>query len=337
MVLLKDLAAACNMSVATVSKALNDRYDVSQATKERVWEVARKMGYVSSGSNDNNKEKKQETSRRIGIILGKPGPDLSHVSYHALIVQKFCTMMEKDGYEIVIIGEDTFGKGSFTDFCEARQLDGVLLAEGLLTEQNIKDLVNAGFPALSIDHVYEGLSAVCADHEDGMRQILMYACSRGHRRVAFVHGSKGEETQQRLRAFHQTLQELELSVPEEYIQAAGYADAGAAKEATAKILDLQEPPSCILYSDDVCCSAGVFEIAKRGLYIGRNISVIGYDGPFPYPVAGTYMATFRHNLRDMGEMAAHQMLRMIEKPKTTSAEVFNIRGKLITGESVARL
>mgnify|MGYP000196519257 CR=1 FL=1 len=74
------------------------------------------------------------------------------------------------------------------------------------------------------------------------------------------------------------MQRLGIEEPDEYVKPSFYRDADLAGERTGELLDLKDPPTCILYPDDYAAMGGINEIRERGLRIPEDISVAGYDG-----------------------------------------------------------
>ena len=102
----------------------------------------------------------------------------------------------------------------------------------------------------------------------------------GHKKIAYIHGQQNSVTKVRLASFYRTMEEHELSVPDEYVPEAPYLEAEASAEVTKKLLALKNPPTCILYPDDYTAIGGIAVIREAGLSIPSDISVAGYDWNF---------------------------------------------------------
>jgi LacI family transcriptional regulator/LacI family purine nucleotide synthesis repressor len=128
-----------------------------------------------------------------------------------------------------------------------------------------------------------------------------------------------------------------VSVPESYICEAAYRDVRGAEAVTEHLLDLPQPPTCILYPDDISCVGGMNEIRERGLRIPDDISIAGYDGLLFSRLLSPAMTTISQDTDTIGRIAAEKLISQIENPKTTIIETIVVDGKLVEGGTVAQV
>ena len=198
--------------------------------------------------------------------------------------------------------------------------------------------MNSEIPTVTIDYIHENCTAVSSNNIRGMEELVRYIHSKGHERIAYIHGQIGSSvTKNRLASFYRTMDELGLEVPDEYICTADYLEIQEAGRQTEKLLKLKEPPTCILYPDDVSLIGGRNVIAKMGLQIPADISVAGYDGTRMSQLFYPRLTTIRQDTDRVGAEAAKRLIDAIEKPKTTLIERVVIEGTLLEGESVGKV
>ena len=106
-------------------------------------------------------------------------------------------------------------------------------------------------------------------------------------------------------------------------------------EATRQLLQLEEPPTCILFPDDYSYIGGLNVITELGLKVPEDISAVGYDGIHLAKVL--HLTTYNQNAIQIGTAAAAQLISLIERPKTTLIDRVMIRGHLQEGTSVKYL
>ena len=123
-------------------------------------------------------------------------------------------------------------------------------------------------------------------------------------------------------------------IPNEYVRPSFYRDADLAGERTGELLDLKDPPTCILYPDDYAALGGINEIRERGLRIPEDISVAGYDGINIAQVLEPRLTTLCQDTAAIGRIAAERLIELIEHPKTTVIEKYTVDGTLFKGASV---
>lgn len=333
MVSMKDIARRCGVSVATVSKALNGQPDIGEETRKRISEVAKEMGYMTNAA---ARALKTNRTYNLGVLLiDESRSGLSH-EYFASMLESFKNEAEKRGYDITFINKNAGGKStSYLRHCQYRGVDGVIVACIDFTDERIQELVDGPIPVVTIDHVFENRIAVISDNTSGVAELVRYAYNKGHRKIAFLHGEKIAVTQRRLEGFHKACAELGLEIPEEYIRECVYHDTDRCFEETEKLLDLPDPPTCIIFPDDFSYIGGWHSIRGRGLMIPGDISTMGYDGI--QLAKSMKLTTYSQNTTELGRMAVEKLVSLIEHPKTTAIERIVIPGCLMEGNTVKQI
>ena len=335
MVSMKEISKRCNVSVATVSKALNGYTDIGAETKKFILKTAAEMGYLPNSS---ARALKTRRSYNLGVIfVDEAGSGLTH-DYFNHVLESFKRESEKRGYDITFASGKVSGqKLSYYEHCRYRGVDGVMIACVDFFSKEVQELVHSDIPVVTIDHVFDGRMAVVSDNINGIRELVTYIYEQGHRKIAYIHGEDSSVTRNRLVSFYRTLQELGLESPEEYIREIPYRDADRAARETAELLDLKEPPTCILYPDDYAALGGINEIRSRGLRIPEDISIAGYDGLLFARILEPKLTTLCQDTKKIGKTAADRLIDLVEKPKTTLIERYVIEGTLFKGASVKNI
>ena len=329
---LKDLAQECGVSVATVSKALNGQSDISEATRTRVREAARRMGYVP-----NMAARSMKTNRtyNIGVLfVDERQSGLAH-EYFSAVLDSFKVRVEQLGYDITFINRNLGGKTmTYLEHCHYRGVDGAVIACVDFTDPQVIELVNSDVPVVTIDHVFNNRMAVLSDNVAGLSALVRTAYSQGHRRIAFIHGERTAVTENRLAGFYQACEELGLKVPEEYVRCGVYHDVDRCAEETRALLALPQRPTCIIFPDDFSALGGYNALTEAGLSIPEDISVMGYDGIYLSRVVKPPLVTYQQNTKSLGRLAADKLIELIEHPRVTLPEQIRVSGKLLDGGSV---
>ena len=333
MVSLKTIAERCGVSTATVSKALNDHKDISEATRKRVRQVADELGYFPNAA---ARALKTNRSYNIGVLFEEEaGRGLTH-EYFSGVLNGLKKQAEKLGYDITFINTCFENrKMSYYEHCRYRNFEGVAIVCADFNEPDVVELMNSELPVVTIDYVHHNCTAVTSNNIQGIEELVKYIYSQGHRKIAYIHGQEGSTvTRDRLASFYRAVDELGLELPENYIRTANYLEIQGAAEQTKELLNLPNPPSCIIYPDDTSLIGGRNVIIKRGMKIPQDISVAGYDGTMMSQLLYPKLTTISQNTELIGEEAAKRLIGTIEKPKTTLVERVVIEGCLIPGQSV---
>lgn len=334
MVSMKDISAACGVSIATVSKALNNHSDIGAETKERIRQTAKKMGY---SPNSAAKALKTNRTYNLGVLFADDGQSgLTH-DYFAYVLDSFKRTAEQKGYDITFINSYRNGGMSYLEHSRYRGFDGVVIACVDFYDPEVEELVRSEIPVVTIDHVFHNRISVVSDNVKGMRDLLTFIYEMGHRRIAYIHGADSAVTKSRLSGFFCRAEELGLAMPDEYILEAAYRDTKEAYRMTEQLLDLENPPTCICYADDFSAFGGMNAIKERGLRIPEDISVAGYDGILLGRHIEPQLTTIRQDTAALGKTAAEKLISLVEKPKTTIVEQVIVSGEVFPGKSVKKI
>ena len=333
---MKDISELCGVSIATVSKALNDQSDIGEETRARIKQVAKELGYFPNSS---ARALKTKRTYNLGVLfVDEAQSGLTH-DYFANVLNSFKKVAEEKGYDITFISAGNGGgkRMSYLERCRYRGFDGVVIACVDFENPEVAELVKSDIPLVTIDHSFYGRAAVISDNVTGMKDLLTYVIEQGHKKIAYIHGADSAVTKNRLSSFFKTAEELGISVPDEYIKEAAYRSTKEAGKATKELMELKNPPTCILYPDDFSCFGGMNVIREKGLRIPEDISVAGYDGLRIGRHIEPKLTTLRQDTDAIGEEAAKKLIDLIEKPKTTIIEQIVIGGEVYEGKTVRKL
>ena len=335
MVSLKDIARHCGVSVGTVSKALNGRVDVGEATKQRILETAKEMGYTANSA---ARALKTNRTYSIGIVF----TDLSNSGfmheYFASTLNSFRQEAERCGYDITFISS-SMGRTntSYLQHARYRGLDGIAVINADFFDPLIQELVCSDLPVVTLDHAFNNRPAVLSDNMRGLESLVRYVYGKGHRRIAYIHGNRTAVTENRLTGFYRACEALGLDIPDEYIAECEYHEPVSCYKATKRLLALPERPTCILFSDDYAYIGGINAIYEAGLRVPDDISIVGYDGIHMAKMVSPKLTTWRQNSEELGRIAAGQLIERIEHPRTAQPRHITVEGELLEGETVKQL
>jgi LacI family transcriptional regulator len=332
MVSMKDIAKACGVSVATVSKALSGQPDIGEQTRELICRTADSLGYMTNSA---ARALKTNRTYNIGVLfVDERRSGLAH-EYFSAVLESLKVEAEANGYDITFINRNVGKKATtYLQHCQYRGVDGVVIACVDFNDPQVLELVNSRLPVVTIDHVFNNRAAVVSDNVRGMEELVRYVYAKGHRRIAFIHGERTTVTENRLTGFYRACDALGLEIPEEYVREGVYHDPDRCAELTRELLQLPEPPTCILMPDDFSSIGGGNAIRRMGLRFPEDVSAAGYDGIQLASVTNPAMTTYRQDTAALGKTAAAKLIELIEKPRTALVDRILIPGKLVEGGSV---
>ena len=335
MVSIKDIAKACDVSVATVSKALSGQQDIGEETRKRIARKAEELGYMANAS---ARALKTNRTYNIGVLFVDPmHGGLAH-EFFSGVLDGIREEAEKNGYDITFINSSVGKRPStYLQHCLYRGVDGVVIATADFADPMVLELVNSDLPVVPIDHMFNDHASVISDNLRGMDALVRYVVSMGHRDLALIHGEKTTVTMARLTGFYRACEELGIRVREDMVRESKFHDPEGCARITKEILSLPERPTCIFFPDDYSCIGGYNAIREAGLRVPEDISAVGYDGIPLSRILSPVLTTWRQDSGGLGRTAAARLIEQIEHPKTAILDREIISGKLQEGASVLRI
>ena len=306
---IKDVAERAGVSIATVSRALNDKGDVSAPTRERVREVARAVGYTPDRA---ARSLASQKTRLVAVVVGDNAGhrDLSLI-FFGKVLTAISRRLSQAGYDPLLLQPGDIGLDHGFDAAILIGVDG--------DDPLVEELASRQVPFVGVDVRCESGRAayVGSDHADGVRLALAHLHARGHRRIAHLAGATNTLAgAERLAAFRRETAALGLDIPEELIRQGDFSSASGYRE-TCALLALAERPTAIVAASDLMALAALQAIRDVGLQPGRDIAVAGFDDVEAAALAHPPLTTIRQDRRELGTLAATRAVELIDDPEAT--------------------
>ena len=256
-------------------------------------------------------------SKSLGIIYyEESGRGLTH-PFFALILNAFINEAEARGYDITFIHPAVIqDESACVEHCRQSLLSGICFVCVDFELPGVLALAESSIPCVTVDHMFRHVPAVLSDNETGVQKLVEYAISRGHTRIAFIHGQNNSiVTRTRIRQFHNVMAYHNLPVPKDYIREGRYNDIELTRNIVRELLRLPDRPTCILLPDDISYLGAQDAAREFGLRIPADIAFAGYDC---IPLTQTLeprLTTIRQSADEMGKTAAQMLIELVKKPE----------------------
>lgn len=275
---LKVLAAHLDLTMGTVSRALNNYADISPATRERVKRAADELGYRP---NQNARRLSLGTSETIGYLMPRFSSSIAQ-PFVAQLLQGLGEALSKRNWDLLVAHAESSKDelNQIERMVRSGRIGGLVISRPLKNDPRIRLIQDLKCP-----FVVHGRTASCDDYawydvdgEDAFVTAVDHLVSLGHSRVAFVGAPVQHQfAQDRLNGYQLGITSNGLSLDQDLIQIAEFSDDGG-EIATTMLLDLPNPPTGIVCLSDTMALGALAAIRARGLTPGVEVSVIGYDG-----------------------------------------------------------
>ena len=331
-----DLAADLNLSPGTVSKILNGKGQQASETKDRVFKRAKELGYVASQS---ARMLKAEHTWTIGVVFSDIASFGLEHPFFGSIIQAFKNYVEDKGYEIVFIPKKIGDQEqTYLQWSLNKGVDGVLLLTGDINASDIKELIKADIPCVSVDMVHPSLATVISDDHQGIELIYKHFLQLGFKRIYAYSGSTlSRAYQQRTEAFTKLSKQYQNRLtPQSYVSTDRYGVNHYYEQGLTWIQSWQEKPDAIIaFSDDIAMGL-IQALREMGYRVPEDVSVSGYDDIQFASLFSPSLTTIRQDKRRIAEGAASKLLTMIEQ-KDKAHNLTKIPVQLIVRHSTKRI
>ena len=329
MVRLKDIAEACGVSVATVSRALNGLTNENKERTAFICQTAREMGYYPNAA---ARTLKTSRSNNIGILYEN---QMNH-EYFSSLLDALRTVADERGYDLTIIGRNgSDSNETYYDHARRRNLDGVIMIQADFESTEVVRLANSDMPTVVIDHAYEGCDSVSSDNRASLERIVCHVYNHGHRKIAFVTGQDSAVMRERLAGFYKICAELGIRVPEGFVREGRFHDPERCTAIVRELLSGEEKPTCILCPDDYSCLGALWDLKAKGVRVPEEVSLIGYDGVRMSRMIRPMLTTYRQDTEVIAREAVALLIEAIEMPETHKPRQITVEGMLTEGETLS--
>jgi LacI family transcriptional regulator len=321
-VTLATVAASAGVSVATVSKVLNGRSDVSESTRARVQEILREHEYVG---------------RRPEPVVERAAVELFYQgvlnSYSVEVIQGVVEAGQAADVDVVVSAHPERAHGRSAPTGRAAPWIREMTANGRravigitseLTAADVAALSRARLPLVVVDPmnvVQPDVTSVGSTNFAGGMAATQHLLSLGHRRIAYLGGPPTSGCNQaRMNGYRGAMEAAGAPVPKDYVWMREFLyDDGLA--GGAALLDLPDPPTAIFAGSDEV-ALGAMEAARaRGLRVPEDLSVVGFDDTQVARLASPQLTTVRQPIREMGAVALRTALQLAAGEKVDSHHV----------------
>ncbi len=318
---LKDVAIKAGVSYQTVSKVVNGRVHVSPETETRIWGAVEALGYKP---NRNARNLRVQRAHMIGYSWVPEQPDRSPV------LDLFFTSMVEEaeavGYHLLPFpyrgaeGQIT----AYREMIDTGQVDGFVLSSVSYRDPRIDFLLGRQFPFVAFGREPErDFPCVDVDGSAGLQMATEHLIARGHRRIAALGGPENSRvSDDRLSGYFKALRLAGIPIDESLI---------AHHEETFEFGQLateqwlawedQHRPTGIVTTNDSLAAGAVRAGQSRGLVIGRDLAIIGFDDTPMAQYLWPPLTTIRQPIRAIGQKCIEMLVTLLEGKTLTERQV----------------
>ncbi|MEJ3655861.1 LacI family DNA-binding transcriptional regulator [Actinomycetes bacterium KLBMP 9759] len=327
---IRDIAEAAGVSKPAVSYALNGRPGVSPETRARILAIADELGWVPSSA---ARALSNSRAEAVGLIAVRSPELVATEPFFIRLVAGIERSLAKRGVALLLtVLSDSSGEMElYRRWWGSRRVDGVLMLDMRSRDPRPAWVRESGAPAVIIgaQRHHRGIASTRSSPNSAMWSAVEHLHELGHRRIARVRGpQRYEHLALRSDCFVKVCLEL---LGEEQVQVESDLTAESGVLASRELLASPEPPTAIIYDNDVMAVASVAALTSEGVAVPRDVAIIAWDDSPLCTLVRPTVTAFTRDFVEEGAMATDLLLARIDGAPIADRELPSAR--LIVRES----
>jgi LacI family transcriptional regulator len=301
------------VSIATVSRVLNDVGPVDQHTRDHVQTVAREMHYFPNALGRSLSRRRTEG---IGLLL----PDLFGEFFSEVLRGADQTAQQHHYHLVVSSSHNNRAEIEAALRTMRGRVDGLVVMSPHIEAHQLRANLPQSLPVVLLNCVASGddFDALNVDNEGGAHQMVRHLIGHGHRRIAIIKGSEGNfEATERLRGYRRALEQggadadEALELPGSFTEASGY-------DAVRAMLTLAPRPTAVFASNDAMAIGALSALRDAGMRVPGDVALAGFDD---VPIARYLTPALTSVHVAISDLGVHAIRRLVHAVREKNAHV----------------
>ncbi len=332
---IKDIAKSLDVSIATVSKALNNKPGVSHEMRLKVLKKAEELGYVVNSLARGMKISRTFT---IGVLIS----DIKN-PYFSEVISSMERVLYAKKYNLIIcnVGESSVKEREYLELLVSKKVDGIIAAPSA-ERKNLsiyRNLIRHGMKITLFDRLIESIEvdSVVVDNKAATYEAVRYLSNLGHKKIGAIYGIEKSYTgSERLKGFMEAVKDFKVECRTEWLQNGEFSEEKSYERAL-DILKRKNRPTALIAMNNFMTLGIMRAIKDLKLKVPQDISIIGFDNAEWMKVCSPTITTVAQPTEAIGMTAATLLLDAIESETPRAPHHFVLKTSLLKRESVASL
>lgn len=312
-----EIAKEAGVSIATVSRVINNSNAVSEKSRKKVLDAIEKLNYVP---NSNARSLSTATSSAIGVVI----PDLNN-HFFSQLLQGITRAADERGLQIILChsNEDRAREHQMLLSLRQQRLRGLIVTP--VSEKDdtsvarLREYEKLGIPVVLLDREFDNdlFDRVVAEDNEGVFKAVSELIRIGHRKIAIVTGPQVSRSgHERLNGYRRALKTHGIPVNQDYIREGDF-KVQKAFEQTMALMQLPDPPTAIISSNNLTTFGCIWAFGELGLKVGEDVALIGVDDIDALGWMNYHISVVNRDVRGMGEQAMRMLYDRFDNEKIT--------------------
>jgi LacI family transcriptional regulator len=315
---IKDVAQKANVSIATVSRVLNNLTGYSDKTKQKVNEAIKELGYQPNAIARGLINKRTQT---IGVMF----PSVSG-AFSSDLLNGIEELANDRNYSVMVCNTAQDGKRTlkYLQLLREKQVDGIIYSSEVLKKEYYDVLETMKIPVVLVSSQTEFASVpfVKVDDYQAAYDATLYLISKGHSKIAMISGNPSDAIAGAPRAegYREALEASGILFDSRYLTFGDFLyESGSIAMET--LLEQAPDVTAVFAASDEMAIGALSTVIKNGLSVPEDISIMGYDDLGMAKMIIPPLTTVRQPLYDIGKIAVEKLIQMIETGETVDSKI----------------
>jgi len=328
-VTVEDVARHAGVSIATVSRAINESHMLAKATYDRVMDSVEKLGFTPTPAARNLRQQKtQNIALVVPSILNPFFPELVSAVHSAVSEQ---------GYSLLLVDSNKSEQEALR-IANSRIADGVLLVGSTSSHPLRRSIENMNIPIVALDRAPTELGATVVQTTNvrGAREVVEHLIEQGHTEIAHITGPAGlSVAEQRTDGYRQALEGNGVKFRPDLVIAGDFSENSGA-EAAMQLIESGALFSAIFAANDTQAIGVLAALRRHRIRVPDEVAVAGFDGINLSNYVNPALTTYEQPVGEIAKYAANLLLQRLAGEASDTGDVIKLPGKLIIRESTDR-
>jgi DNA-binding LacI/PurR family transcriptional regulator len=315
---MNDVAKRSGVSIATVSRVLNNSHSVNETTRLKILKAIKDLKYQPSRVASRLRSK-NVSGKLLGVLI----PDIQN-PFYVDVLRGIEDIAYKNNYAIIMCnyGQDQKKEIMYLDILQSEAIDGLIAAPVSEDDQRLKEIIKNGLPVVCVDRSLLGIDVdiVWVNNEEGAFNAVSHLVKSGYKRIAYISGLPSiPSSRMREKGYRRALENSQLFVPELVKYGNSSYDSGATL--CAELLDMSDPPDALFTGNNLITLGALETIHKRKKKIPEDVAIVGFDDMFWSSSLNPPLTAVRQPAYEIGKRAGELLIQRISDPKRTCIQM----------------
>ena len=333
---IKEVARLADVSIATVSRSINNPEKVTEKTRLKVQEAIRRTGY---SPNTLAQSFRRGRTNIVMVVLPSVGDP-----FFTAVMKGIRSAAKAKGYSVLIEETqlNTMTADEIGAMLVSNQTDGIILLASMspfgieIPSATSKRRLPIVIGCETVSPELADLPSVHIDNVAAAKEAANYLISQGHKRIAMIYGEQSSLlTRDREVGYRAAMKQAKLPIEDGWVVEGDLTIAGARK-ATRNLMNHNRRPTAIFCANDEMAIGCLHEVKSTGFGVPDDVSIIGFDDIRYAEVTDPPLTTISQPAEEIGERVMYRLCRRIDAGKGTNNSPEIVPHKLVIRQSVAK-